>query len=94
MFPIEYQSYRDIFSTKLKGCKSKKDYKKLCKEMIVQFGVIDKVDANQCQIISSMIGSDNYTKAMALAIKMYILERQGIPYDFLSVEDYFNNFDS
>lgn len=94
MFPIEYQSYHDIFSTKLKQCNSKKDYKKLCKEMLVQFSVIDKVDANQSKIISSMIGPDNYTKAMALAIKMYILERQGIPYDFLSVEDYFNNFDS
>lgn len=93
MFPIEYQSYHDIFSDKLKSCKSKKDYKRLCKEMISQLGVIDKVDANQGRILSSMIGPENYTKAMALAIKMYLLERKGIPCEYISIEEELDNFD-
>lgn len=93
MFPIEYQSYHDIFSAKLKKCKTKKDYKKLCKEMVFQFGVIDKVDANQGKILSSMVGTDNYLKVMALAIKMYLLEKQGIPCDIISLEEEMNNFD-
>ena len=93
MFPIEYQSYHDIFATKLKKCKSKKDYKKLCKEMIVQFDAIDHIDKNQCRILSSMVGTDNYLKAMALAIKMFLLEKQGIPFDVISFEEELDNFD-
>jgi hypothetical protein len=80
MMPIEYQSYCDIFSDKMKKCKSKKDYKRLCKEMIVQFDAIDHVDENKWQIFSSMIGEDNYLKGQAMAVKMYILEKQGIPF--------------
>ena len=84
---MEYQSYQDIFSQKLKKCKSKKDYKKLCKEMIHQFEVIDQVEQNQSLIFSSLIGTENYTKGMAMAIKMYLLEQQGIPCEILSIED-------
>lgn len=84
---MEYQSYQDLFSNKLKKCKSKKDYKKLCKEMIHQFEVIDQVEQNQSLIFSSLIGTENYTKGMAMAIKMYLLEQQGIPCEILSIED-------
>ena len=79
------RSYQDIFSEKFKNCKSKKDYKKLCKSMIQQFEVIDRVDENQWKIFSSMIGSDTYAEGLALAIKMYILELQGISTDIISV---------
>ena len=90
MIPINYQSYREIFSSKMKKCKSKKDYKRLCKEMIYQFDVIDKIDENQCRILSTMIGSDNYTKALAMAIKMYLLEQQGQEVDVVSFEQFFD----
>ena len=93
MFPIEYQSYHDIFSNKLKKCKSKKDYKKLCKEMVFQFGVIDKIDANQGRILSSLVGTDKYLKVITLAIKMYLLEKQGLPCDIISFEEETDNFD-
>lgn len=91
---MDYQSYHDTFSTKMKKCKSKKDYKKLCKEMIFQYGVIDKVDENQWKIFSSLIGSDNYLKGQALALKMYLLEQQGITFDIVSYEHYFEDFDN
>lgn len=84
----ELQSYQDIFSAKLKKCKSKKDYKRLCKEMILQYKVIDEVDENQFRVFSSLIGADNYIKGQALAIKMYILDKEGIPYDVVSCTDY------
>ena len=83
MLPIEYQSYCEIFSAKLKKCKSKKDYKRLCKEMIIQFDAIDQVDENKWQVFSTMIGEDNYLKGQAIAIKMYIMEKQGIPYSLI-----------
>ena len=90
MYPIEYQTYHDIFAKKLKKCKSKKDYKRLCKEMIIQYDVIDKIDENQCRIFSTMIGSDNYLKGLAMAIKMYILQKQGQDFDIVSFEQYFD----
>ena len=92
MLPIEYQSYCEIFSAKLKKCKSKKDYKRLCKEMIIQFDAIDQVDENKWQVFSTMIGEDNYLKGQAIAIKMYIMEKQGIPYslipDSINMDEY------
>lgn len=90
---MEYQSYQDLFSQKFKRCKSKKDYKKLCKEMIHQFEVIDQVEQNQSRIFSSMLGSDTYVKGMALAIKMYMLEQQGISCDVISIEDIIEHFE-
>ena len=84
-------SFEETFSAKLKKCKSKKDYKKLCKEMVFQFGVIDKVDTNQWKIFSHLIGEDNYCRGVSLAIKMYILESQGIECDIISYEDIFND---
>ena len=76
----------------MKKCKSKKDYKRLCKEMIFQYEVIDKVDENQWKIFSSLIGSENYYKGIALAIKMYLLEQEGIDFDIISYTQYFDNF--
>ncbi len=84
---MQYQSYQDIFSQKLKKCESKKDYKKLCKEMICQFEVIDKIEENQWEIFSSMIGPDAYIEAQSLAIKMYILEQQGVDCSVITVSD-------
>ena len=79
----QYKSYSDMFSKKLETCDKKKDYKKLCKEMIAQFEVIDKIDYNQFKIFSSIIGSDNYTKVLTLAVKLYLLEEQG--YDLIDM---------
>ena len=84
---MEYQSYQNIFTEKLKKCESKKDYKKLCKEMIFQFGVIDQVEENQWKIFSSMIGPEAYLEAQALAIKMYILKQQGVDCSVISISD-------
>ena len=81
-------SYREIFEKKLKKCKSKKDYKRLCKQMIFQLGVIDKIDENEWKLLTPMIGEDTYAKVLALSLKMYLLECQGISCDILSVEDY------
>ena len=81
------QSYKEIFTKKYKNCKSKKDYKKLCKDMIFQFDVIDKVDENQWKIFSTLFGEDNYSQGLALALKMYLLEQQGISCDILTIED-------
>lgn len=82
-----YKSYYDIFYKKLKKCKSKKEYKKLCKEMIYQLGVIDKIDENQWKILSSVIGEDAYARALALSIKMYLLEQQGVSCDIISCKE-------
>ena len=79
-------SYYEIFASKMKKCKSKKDYKKLCKEMLYQFDAVDHIDENMWKIFSSTIGEDVYTDAMSAAIKMYILEKQGIICDILSIE--------
>jgi len=81
------ESYQDIFYAKMKKCKSKKDYKKLCKEMIKQFGVIDQVDANQYKIFSQLLGEDTYSSGIALAIRMYLLESQGITCELVDVVD-------
>lgn len=87
MIPIEYKSYYDIFSAKLKKCHSKKDYKHLCKEMIWQFDAIDHVDENKWKIFSSLIGQDTYLRGQMLAVKMYVLDQQGIPYDMVAMTD-------
>ena len=81
-------SYKEIFAKKLKACKSKKDYKRLCKEMIIQFDAIDHIDRNQWRLFSEILGEDVYARIISLAIKMYILEKQGIPCDILSIENY------
>lgn len=78
------ESYYETFSEKYKKCKSKKDYKKLCKEMIHLYGVIDEIDMNQWKVFSTILGDDAYTKGVALAIKMYLLEQQGISCDVIS----------
>ena len=80
-------SYHDIFSAKYKRCSSKKDYKRLCKEMIYQYGIIDKVDENQMRVFSSMIGENTYLQGVALAIKMLVLENQGISTDIVAIYD-------
>ena len=88
-----YHTYHDIFQAKLKKCKSKKDYKRLCKQMVFQLDVIDKIDENQRRIISSIVGSDNYTQIMAMAIKMFILEQQGMSVDILPCTENMCDFD-
>jgi len=82
----EYMGYQELFTAKYKKCKSKKDYKRLCKEMLCQFEAIDGVERKQWLIFSSMIGEDAYTSAMALAIKMYLLEKQGCNVEVLTYE--------
>lgn len=81
------ESYKELFSKKLKHCKSKKDYKRLCREMISQLEVIDGVDENLWKIFSNTIGEDVYSEALMLAVKMYMLERQGIPCRVVPQED-------
>lgn len=89
---MEYnKSYYSIFAKKYKRCKSKKDYRRLCKFMLKQFDVIDGVDAKQWELFSSLIGTDAYVRILTLSIKMYMLEQQGIPYDLISVEDEIGN---
>ena len=80
-------TYKGIFSKKFKKCRSRKDYKKLCKEMINQFDVIDHVDENQCRIFTSMVGEEAYLEAIALSIKMFILEEQGYSTNILTYEE-------
>lgn len=89
---MTYESYFETFSRKYKKCKSKKDYKKLCREMIYLFDAIDCIDNNQWKIFSSLIGEDEYVKGVALAIKMYILEKQGISCDIVSYVNEHNDF--
>lgn len=91
---MNYESYQELFYDKMQKCKSKKDYKRLCKEMIKQFEVIDCVEANQYKIFSSMVGSDNYIKGMSLAIKMYILQRQGVYMDIVDLSEDYNDIDN
>ena len=81
------QSYHDIFQEKYNKCESKKDYKKLCQSMIKQFDAIDKVDMNQWKVFSTLIGSDLYAQGVAMAIKMYIYELNGLHLDIVSVRD-------
>lgn len=86
MLSKQAESYYDIFVEKFAKCKSKKDYKKLCKMMLKQLDVIDKVDANQWKIFSSLVGSDLYSYGIAMAIKMFIMEQQGVPVDVVTIE--------
>lgn len=86
-----YRSYYSVFKAKSKKCQSKKDYKRLCKEMLLQFDAIDKVDEHQWQIFSSILGEEAYLQGKELAVKMYILDQYGISYDILSVEDKVNS---
>ena len=79
-------SYREIFIKQYKKCHSKKQYKRLCKQMIKQFDVIDAIDNNLWRIFSDTMGEDVYPKAVAMAIQMYILEKQGMSCDILSYE--------
>ena len=83
-----HDTYYDIYFSKYKKCKSKKEYKKLCREMIAQFDAIDKISNNQWRILSSIVGEDAYSQALALAIKMYILEQQGISCDIISCSEH------
>lgn len=83
----EYYRYQEIYRSRYKKCKSKKDYKKLCKDMLLQLDVIDRIDENQFKIISQMVGEEGCYEILALAIKMYVLDKQGIPYEMISVED-------
>ena len=89
------ESYNEMFTQKYKKCQSKKDYKKLCKEMIRQLTLIDKIDANLLRIFAATMGEDVYPKALAMAIQMYLIEQQGISCDLLTYEnhtpDIFNN---
>lgn len=80
------KTYYTTFHQKYKNCKSKKDYKKLCKEMISLYNMIDKMDENQWKIFSSVMGEDAYAQGIALALKMSILEMQGVSYDILTCE--------
>lgn len=86
-YVINDTSYYNTYSRKLKKCKSKKDYKRLCKLMLSQLAVIDSVDENMWKIFASTIGEDAYSEALALAIRMSMLERSGIPCDILSIEN-------
>lgn len=80
-------SYYNTYSRKLKKCKSKKDYKRLCKLMLAQLSAIDSVDENMWKIFASTIGEEAYSEVLAAAIKMSILEQQGFPCDILSIEN-------
>lgn len=93
MYNNDNKSYYNIFAKKYMACKSKKDYRKLCKFMLKQFDVIDGVDEKQWQLFSSLIGTDTYIKILSLSLKMYMLEQQGIPYDIVSVEQELEGLD-
>ena len=54
--------------------------------MLFQFDAIDGVDENQWRILSQIMGEDACAQVLALAIKMYTLEQQGISCDLLSIE--------
>ena len=73
---------------------SVREFQKLCREMINLYGVIDQVDENQWKIFSSVMGEEKYVEGLALAIKMYILEQQGISCDIVSYTHNFDNFDN
>lgn len=83
-------SYFDVFNKQYKKCKTRKDYKKLCKLMLGQFSMIDVVDRNKWKVFSSIMGEDACAHSIALAIKLSILEQQGINCDILTIE---NNMD-
>lgn len=91
---MRYETYHETFSRKYRKCKSKKDYKKLCREMINLYDVIDQVDENQWKIFSSVMGEEKYIEGLALAVKLYILEKQGISCDIVSYTGNFNDFDN
>lgn len=86
-------SYYDLYSRKFKKCKSKKDYKRLCKEMINLYSAIDHIDQNQWRIFSSIMGEEEYLSAIALSIKMYILESQGLSCNVVTYERDCNGLD-
>lgn len=83
---INYNNFYEMFEHAYKKCKSKKDYKKLCKKMLKQFDVVDGVTDAQTRILTHMLGEDKYLSIIALSIKLYLLELQGIPYDIVSIE--------
>ena len=42
---------------------------------------------NQWEIFSSLIGYDLYAQGVAMAIKMYVYELNGIPFDIVTIHD-------
>lgn len=90
---MKYDNFYEMFEHAYNKCKSKKDYKKLCKKMLKQFDVIDGVTNAQTKILTHMLGEDKYLSIVALSIKIYLLELQGIPYDIVSIERSLEDFD-
>lgn len=82
-----FQTYYDLYCKRYKKCKSKKDYKKLCKDMILHMDILDKLEVNHHRIFGSMLGEDTYMEGLALAIKMYMLEEQGINCDIIAYSE-------
>lgn len=54
--------------------------------MLKQFDVVDGVTNTQTKILTHMLGEDKYLSIIALSIKLYLLELQGIPYDIVTIE--------
>jgi hypothetical protein len=52
--------------------------------MINLYDAIDHIDANQWKIFTSVMSEEEYLEGIALAIKMYILEQQGMSCDVIS----------
>ena len=82
---MKYDTLYDYYLHDYKQCKSKKDYKKCCKSMLRQFEVIDGVDEQEWKLFSTLIGDDAYFQGKSLALRMYMLECQGISSDIISV---------
>lgn len=84
MFNID--TFYGRFRRKYKSCKSKKDYKHLCKELLALCDAIDKIDENRWKIFAPMIGEEKYLQGLTLSVKMYLLEQNGVSCDVIHCE--------
>lgn len=76
----------ELYDLKLSRCKSKKDYKRLCKKMIKHMEVTDGISEYTWGIMAKLIGEDNYAKVQALAISAYIAKARGYDVDIDSLD--------
>lgn len=81
------------FKKSMGNCKSKKDYKKLCKKMLNQIEAMDCTSDYMRTILSEIIGEDNYYNLLSVALQAYVAKSKGydIHLETIHLDDYIEN---
>lgn len=74
---MKNSSLKEQYQRQFKSCESKKDYKRLCKKMIKQMDAIDFISTTLWDMLSEIIGDDNCSKLVSVAMQAYIARSKG-----------------